>query len=60
LVDAGFEKFLSSGAPPLAGRAGVAQRDLQQGAVEGERGAQLVGGAGDEVPLVYIEVISAK
>ncbi len=51
LVDAGFEEFLAGGAPLLDGCAGVAQRYLQQGAVEGERGAQFVGGVGDEVPL---------
>ena len=30
---------------------GVAERELEQGALERERGAQLVGGVGDELPL---------
>jgi hypothetical protein len=50
-VDAGFEKFLAGGSPLLGGGGGVAQGRLHQGAVQGERGAQLVGGVGGEVPL---------
>jgi putative ABC transport system permease protein len=50
-VDVGFEEFLAGSAPLLDGRAGVAQRYLQQGAVEGERGAQFVGSVGGKLAL---------
>ena len=42
----------SSGSPPqVVGGLRAAQRPLEQGAVQGERGAQFVGGVGHEMTL---------
>ncbi len=51
LLIAGGEHLLGGGTPCRGRRAGVVERDLEDGALGGQGGAQLVGGVGDEVPL---------
>ena len=51
LLVAGGEHLLGGATPRDGRRAGVVERDLEDGALGGQRGAQLVGGVGDEVPL---------
>src|ERR1039457_5409888 len=51
LLLACFEYVLARGLVGRQGRAGVGECHLQQGASQSERGAQLMGGIGDEVPL---------
>src|SRR5262249_59080813 len=51
LLGVGGEHLRGDTAPGFGGGGGVIQRDLQQGALPGEGGAQFVGGVGGEVPL---------
>ena len=47
----GIEELLADLAQRLGAGVGIGERHFQQGALVGERGAQLVGGVGDEPPL---------
>ncbi len=51
LLSAQFHQFLTGCTQCLHGGFGVGDRDLEQGPPGAERGPQLVGGVGDEVPL---------
>ena len=51
LLIAGGEHLLGGGTPGGGRRAGVIERNLEEGALGRQGGAQLVGGVGDEVPL---------
>jgi len=51
LLIAGGEYLYGSGTPGGGRRAGVVERNLEEGALSRQGGAQLVGGVGDEVPL---------
>jgi len=51
LLIAGGEHLLGGGTPGGGRRAGVVERNLEEGALGRQGGAQLVGGVGDEMPL---------
>ena len=51
LLIAGGEHLQGGGAPGRGRRAGVVERNLEEGALGRQGGPQLMGGVGDEVPL---------
>ena len=51
LLSIGSEQILADGLPGAGGGGRVGQGDLEQGALAGQRGPQLVRGVGGEAPL---------
>ena len=55
----GVEELFGSGAPCRCAGVRILEGELEHGALRCERGAQLVGGVGDEVPLRFERRVEA-
>jgi hypothetical protein len=59
LLPVGLEELFGDGPPCSCAGVWVVERELEHGALRSERGAQLVGGVGDEVPLRFKRRVKA-